>query len=235
MKTLATALIAAGVLAAAPAALACDRAPYDERHVHIDAAGLPGEMVRAAARIDVAVAERVEPLDVEAWLTQAWATELANADAAERARIEKVKRGELASYGRPTFGRVRYRIVETLKGPPAEDMSLIAFLYAEGSPEALHRRQFERTDQRGDYSDPKQVYMTDSLVQADQGNGWDCNTSLHVVQGRRYLIFRDAAGNLLGEMRVPGQRYGGNRRRWPVHEQLLADDPWLARVRKAAQ
>lgn len=234
MKMIATAMIAAGVLAAAPAALACDIPPYDKRRDRIDAAALPAEMVRSAARIDIAVAETVEPIDVETWLNQAWAAELAKADEAERARIEKVKRGELATYNRPSFGRVNYRIVETLKGPPAEDLSLVAFLYVEDSPEALHRRQFDRTDQRGDYSDPKEVYMTDRLVQADQGNGWNCNSSLHVVQGPRYLIFRDADGNLLGEVRTPGHRYGDNRYRWPVHEQLLADDPWLARVRKAA-
>ncbi|MCE3288845.1 MAG: hypothetical protein K0R83_857, partial [Caulobacter sp.] len=94
--------------------------------------------------------------------------------------------------------------------------------------------QFDRTRQRGDYSDPLEVWLSGRLVQGDAIDGSSCASSIRTVQDRRYLVFRDAEGNLLGEIRGPEQRYAGNRYNWPVYEEMLPNDPWLARVRKAA-
>jgi hypothetical protein len=239
MKHLAAALLATCALAVSASALACDRAAYDKRYVKIDARRLPADMTKAAARIDVAVAEAVEPIDVDAFLTQAWAAELARAGPAEAERIARVRKFEEQSFRLPSFGRIRFRVEETLKGQPAAGFTLMGRFGFEGSPFAARRDEFESALEqgfpRGDYSQPEAVYRYERMVQADIHEPASCTTFPTAIAGRRYLIFRDAEGRLLGEIVEPGRRYGGNLHQWPVYVPLRANDPWLARVRKTVR
>lgn len=191
-------------------------------------------MLGAAAFVDVAIAESRDLIDIEARLTEIWKPELEAArDDADRA--ESLEQMELARRDMKDSGlaRVRFKTVERLKGESPGQFELTAFSFdqppSEGdfSAEGAARR-------RGDYSDPKRVYYAPSWVQADVwGGGGSCDTALTVVIGQRYLIFRGADGRLLGEQ----EANSGLRVNWQqgsVFEPVTENDPWLARVRKAA-
>lgn len=235
MKHPAAALLATCVLAAAaPSALACQMMSYDPSVVRINAASLPTEMLQAAARVDVAVPEAVEPVDVDALLDQLWAGELARATTpAEKERIAKIRRvNDEPGMRRPEFGQIRFRVEETLKGAPEASFTLTGYLLSDD----LGTRGLgaDGPKSRGGYRSPSAVYDYIPMVQGHMESGADCNRGLWAHKFVRYLIFRDAAGNLLGEVISPDYRYGYTTRHWPVLVPLGQDDPWLDRVRKVA-
>lgn len=240
MKSLAAALLTTCAIAAATPTLACSLVPFERNRSAVDARRLPERMLASAAFVEVAVAEDRELLDVEALVTAAWKAEdaaippLPPEDAAARADMEEEKAWLVKSYTEAGLARVRFRTVERLKGAGPDSFVLTAFSYL--ALPAENERSLEQTiRERGDYSNPRKVYYAPNWVQAD---GWggpgSCTAPLTVVMGRRYLIFRGADGNLLGEHPVGGGFYRMNFGDGSAFEPAAEDDLWLKRVRKAA-
>ena len=207
------AALGAALLTATPA-LACSHVGYSAKWT-LGAEDLSVHLVRSAAIVELVVAESARVLGGEypELLDQAMMS------------IEVVE-------GRSDPAEISYRVLERLKGAGLESFRLKGAVLTLPSGTATAPKFHS-----GDYSDPRAVYEAESLRTLDEPN--DCRMVLPAVVGGRYLIFRDADGRLLGET-VPFHSRGGHSTvtvvaSGPVYEAVPSDDdPWLARVRKAA-
>jgi hypothetical protein len=233
MKRLGALIVAIFALSAAPA-LSCSRVPFERWQPSVRPMALPAKMVADAALVEVAVAERRELVDIDAFLSESFKADLARAgDDAERREIREDmawKREELATAG---LARVSFRIVERLKGGGPDTFKLTAFSTQEPDDGLTPATALQS---RGDYGKARQVYDAPKWVQADAWGGFgSCTAPISVVIGQHYLIFRGADGNLLGERPMGFVPLNQNLSPGSVFEPVTASDPWLARVRKAAR
>ncbi len=234
MKPLAVALLTVSVLAVAPAAMACVPAPYHLYRPAVPPSALPAQMVAAAAFVDVVIAERVDLLDPDVFLAGANDRQLAAlATDAERAAYRQSLALEHEDLRAGGFGRIHFHVVERLKGPAAAGFTLIGLTNREAEPE-LFRSPAQARAERGGYGTRRSLYQAQRWVQANEIGIGNCTMPLAAAIGERYLIFRDARGDLLGEVRDNTGPYRDNIQTGSVVEPVADDDPWLARVRRAA-
>lgn len=217
-------VIALAASAATSTASACTPAPGWPHDVHLNAEAAAAQMVRAAAFIDVVVAEQFTGDDFEfmsrtreAWLAYAKTT-------SERQDAETALASERDGLRTDGAARVHFVVREKLKGDGAPEFAFNGSDYAKlaGAPE----------------HPPTAVRLTDLKYLLDQQDyaDWDgpgtCTMPIFVLRGRRYLVFRDPRGRVLRSnisvsfhghlMRIAG----------PAVVPIETDqDPWLRLVR----
>jgi hypothetical protein len=221
----ATAGLTALFLTLAQPALACTPPPGWPNKVKLDLALTAETLVRAAATIDIAVAERTTD-DYEVGTDpEANAEAMANYATGEGGRkLSAVEVSALLKEEYPDGVRIHYRVVERLKGASPSEFTLNgALLPIEGRPPG-YRPRFGRSE------------VLDRLNSQDlsewQGFG-ACMRELWTDLGGRYVVFRDDQGRLLRQM-VTVQLRDQGQVRGPTYAQVgERDDAWLAAVRKA--
>lgn len=211
-KVLTIALLAASVV---QPAMACGWAPSS------DIAAPAGEayaaaLFGAAAKVDLAVAVRADPIDMKQWVDGARAHDVEDDDhpmfgrpAREQAARDLVKLGAAS---------MAFRGVERLKGDGPVDFHFYGFW-------SNSRRQ----PQEGAFDKAIALY---ELWPTAFVSG--CARSIAARRDGLYLIFRDADGRLLNAQQVKAEPMPGEPRGRPFERIDAPDDPWLAAVRRVA-
>lgn len=129
------------------------------------------------------------------------------------------------------YATVTLTVVERLKGRGADRFPIGAQYFRTPPADAD-----ERLERRGDFSDPELSWLGGDIEAQDVRDM--CRSAYRVIEGRRYLVFLGEDGKLLRDA-IPVGWGWDLKEQWdvsgPAFEMLGEDDdPWLARVRSAA-
>ena len=194
-------------------------------------------MVEAAAVVEVVAVDSITPWDTKAFFAEERAEALAGRNPRSAAHIA----GEYDHFERvyETNGAstVTFRVVETLKGQSTTLFSIGAFVVG---PENDGFGLEELTNQlpaTGPLPTAEQLYNLNALTDLTHFESAGCATPMAVRLDGYYLVFRDAAGELLRDavpVRSRHQR-GQTALDGPNFEAVNeTGDVWLESVRAAA-
>ena len=224
------------MIATAPQpALACRPPYYSEDIYSFPRADFAAVLVENATYIDLAVAERAEPLtELDGWVKQALDAGLAETEgAADRASTRRYYRGLAGDLRRQGASRIVFRSLEKLRGDGQSWFTLNGLWRPRDEP------QHGIGERLADALTPRSVWYAMGGPYEILQNQFPllCSRPVTVRPGQRYLVFRDLDGRLMGPS-IPlltrdtgeiGLRLGY------VFQPVAANgDPWLDLVRQKA-
>lgn len=235
MRRSASGLALAVALAASQPALACRPPVYSEAFVAYPRTDFAVVMVENAAYVDLAIAERAEPIpELADWVRAARSAAVAEdlADGGEAWALDTY-RGLEADLRRRGAARIVFRSLEKLKGEGPSWFTLNGFW------KPRDRRRPGIGSRLSEALSPRAVYST---IGGPYELGRDrliplCGAGLTVWPGQQYLVFRDASGRLLADgipylLTADSSLHSSS---GYVFEAVAAEgDPWLSLVREAA-
>lgn len=216
-------MLAVAVSGASVSASACIPEPGWREEASLDADAAATEMVRAAAFIDVAVAERFTR-DFEfmtrtrdQWLGRA-VTPIARKEAEEALEFERQGAAEDGAV------RIHFRVQERLKGHSAREFSLNGSDETKLAGAAEHSPRAIRLDEL--------KYFLNQQDYADWVGPGACTRPIFAREGQQYLVFRDERGRVLRAVTLVNFRERTDRVPGPAVVPIITNqDPWLRLVR----
>ena len=228
-------LVFAAALATAQPALACRPPAFSADIFDVPRTDFAAILVENATYIDLAVAERAEPLtELDGWVRQLRDAGFAEPQAeADRASMQRFYRNLAGDLRRRGAARIVFRGLEKLKGEGPSWFTLNGLWQPRGES------QFHVGGDLADVLTPRSVWYTFGGPYEISRNqlGFLCSLPLTARPGQRYLVFRDRDGRLLGPTIPFVDRQSGEMTLRPgfVFEPVASGfDPWLDLVREKA-
>jgi hypothetical protein len=232
--------LAAGMALAAfmpSAALACSTPSYEESGLVIQADNLARQMVEAAAVVELVEVDSITPWDTKASFAEERADALANVGPEWTADVSANYDNYEHQYRIFGASTVTFRVVESLKGAAIFPLSVGAFVIRNGNDSFNLGPLTDRLPADGPSPSAEDLYEQYALTDLRHfGGSGSCAAPLVVKPNGRYLVFRDAAGDLMRDA-IPAMssnrsdRAGVDEPNFEAVDQ--AGDAWLDAVRIA--